>query len=66
MYDSPPKYQTYILKCWQERSEGEESTLIVRFSLEETTTQVRYGFKSLEEMTNFLQQQCVEENHSSD
>ena len=62
MYDAPPHYQTFILKCWQERSEGQENALLLRFSLEDTATQVRYGFQSLEEMFDFLQQRCNTES----
>ncbi|WP_420641626.1 hypothetical protein [Candidatus Leptofilum sp.] len=57
MFDSLPFYQTYILKLWQERSDSGDSK-VFRFSLEDPATQVRYGFRSLDEMMQFLKQQC--------
>ncbi|WP_420628409.1 hypothetical protein [Candidatus Leptofilum sp.] len=57
MFDSLPFYQTYILKLWQERSSSGDSK-VFRFSLEDPATQVRYGFRTLDEMVQFLKQQC--------
>ena len=57
MYDSLPNYQTYILKFWQERTESNTPQKVVRFSLEDTATNVRYGFRTLDEMVVFLKQQ---------
>lgn len=61
MFDSLPYYQTYILKFWQERSDSGESKAL-RFSLEDTSTHVRYGFRTLDEMVLFLKQQCGEDD----
>lgn len=57
MFDSLPFYQTYILKMWQERSDCGDCKLF-RFSLEDPATQVRYGFRTMDEMILFLKQQC--------
>lgn len=47
--DSLPRYQTYLLRCWQERSQQEEEVVVVwRFSLENPHTGRRRGFASLE------------------
>ncbi len=64
MFDSLPFYQTYILKLWQERSQLGENK-VFRFSLEDPATQVRYGFRTLDEMVSFLKQQCGEDNDVS-
>ncbi|MCA9918119.1 MAG: hypothetical protein KC445_09210 [Anaerolineales bacterium] len=57
MFDSLPFYQTYILRLWQERSDCGDSKAF-RFSLEDPSTHVRYGFRTLGEMMQFLRQQC--------
>lgn len=57
MFDSLPFYQTYILRMWQERSDNGDNK-VFRFSLEDPATQVRYGFGTLDEMLQFLRQQC--------
>ncbi|GJM40862.1 MAG: hypothetical protein DHS20C20_11440 [Ardenticatenaceae bacterium] len=62
MFDSLPFYQTYILRLWQERSDSGDSKAF-RFSLEDPATQVRYGFRTLDEMMLFLKQQC--DNHDA-
>lgn len=47
--DKPPRYQTYLLRCWQERSQQDEGLVVVwRFSLEDPRTGQRRGFASLE------------------
>lgn len=63
MFDSLPFYQTYILRMWQERSDSGDSK-VFRFSLEDPVTQVRYGFRTLDEMTQFLKQQCEKDDGS--
>mgnify|MGYP007073335961 CR=1 FL=1 len=57
MYDSLPLYQTFIMKFWQERSESGKKK-VMRFSLEDPVSHVRYGFGTFEEMVQFLKQQC--------
>ncbi len=63
MFDSLPFYQTFILRMWQERSDSGDNKSF-RFSLEDPATEVRYGFRTLDEMVQFLRQQCnMDEAH---
>ena len=51
LLDKPPRYQTYLLRCWQERSQQAEGLVVVwRFSLEDPHTGQRRGFASLEDL----------------
>lgn len=46
---TPPRYHTYLLRCWQENSkQADKSIKIWRFSLEDSDTGQRRGFASLE------------------
>ena len=53
--NKPPRYQTYLLRCWQERSQESELVVIWRFSLENPHTGKRRGFSSLEALLASLQ-----------
>lgn len=58
----PPQYHTYLLRCWQERSNQAEGVLKVwRFSLENPHTGQRRGFASLEALLASLQTDLVED-----
>ncbi len=52
---SPPRYHHFILLLWEERdAEGRHVTW--RFSLQDSQKEARIGFKSLAELTAFLEQ----------
>lgn len=54
--DKLPRYETYLLRCWQERSQQAEELVVVwRFSLENPHTGQRRGFASLEALLASLQ-----------
>ena len=58
MFEEPPIYKTYILRFWEERDAtqiGNPSAW--RFSLVDPETETRYGFRNLEEMTQFIEKQ---------
>jgi hypothetical protein len=58
---TPPRYQTYVLRCWQERSTQADSMVTVwRFSLEDPRTNRRRGFTSLEALLASLQSELDE------
>lgn len=59
MYQTPPRYYSYILRFWEDRSEKTNSA-DWRFSLEDPERQVRYGFGSLEDLVAFLEKRCNE------
>ncbi len=48
-----PRYQIYLLRVWREQGLAAPHSAW-RFSLEDTSTRQRHGFKSLEELTSFL------------
>jgi len=58
--DKLPRYETYLLRCWQERSQQAEEFLVVwRFSLENPHTGQRRGFASLEALLASLQAELI-------
>jgi len=59
---SLPRYHTYLLRCWQERSTQAHKTVKVwRFSLEDTRTSQRRAFATLEAMLSSLLVDLVDE-----
>lgn len=54
MFDKPPRYRSYLLTLWEERSRDPKVPEVWRFSLEDPGTGQRRGFASLEEMVVFL------------
>ena len=59
---TPPRYHTYLLRCWQERSfQSDEAIKVWRFSLEDARTGQRRGFASLEMLLASLQAELVRE-----
>ena len=54
MFETPPRYHTFVLRIWEERS-SEGETAVWRFSLHNAEESHRIGFNSLEELTNYLQ-----------
>ena len=58
-FDKPPRYRSYLLTVWEERSQDPDVSVIWRFSLQDPRTGQRRGFASLEEMVNFLRTKLV-------
>ena len=54
--DSPPRYQVFLLRCWEERGEHPESGAW-RFSLQDPGTGLRRGYANLEALLAFLTNQ---------
>jgi hypothetical protein len=57
MFEKPPRYYTFVLRFWEDRSKSAPSPNW-RFTLDDPERQKRYGFNSLEEMVKFLQERC--------
>ena len=55
MFDKPPRYRSYLLTFWEERSRNPEVAAVWRFRLEDPRTCGRRGFASLEEVVAFIQ-----------
>ena len=54
IFDKPPRYRSYLLSFWEERSRDPDTTVVWRFSLEDPRTGQRRGFANLEELAAFL------------
>ncbi|MCL4303891.1 MAG: hypothetical protein KJ077_49870 [Anaerolineae bacterium] len=55
LFDKPPRYRSYLLTFWEERSQNPAAPRVWRFSLQDPHSGRRYGFGSMSEMTTFLQ-----------
>ena len=51
----PPHYATYLLRCWEVRSDRPGKPGTWRFSLEEAGTGERHAFPNLRKMVAFLE-----------
>ena len=54
----PPRYHSYILRFWEERSK-ERAAGIWRFSLEDPVTDQRYGFAELNALVNWIRERII-------
>jgi hypothetical protein len=54
VFDKPPRYRTYLLTFWEERSQDPAIAAVWRFRLEDPRSGQRHGFGSLEEVMSFL------------
>jgi hypothetical protein len=59
IYDQPPRYRSYLLTFWEERSQDPAAPTVWRFSLQDPRTDRRRGFASLEALLDFLRMQLV-------
>jgi hypothetical protein len=55
LFDKPPRYRSYLLTFWEERSHNPDAPRVWRFSLQDPHSGRRYGFGSMGEMIAFLQ-----------
>ncbi len=61
-----PRYHAYLLRCWHE-PDGHAAPLAAwRFSLEDPSTGVRYGFATWEVLVAFLQAELEDAPHGAD
>ncbi len=52
--DQPPRYCSYLLRCWEERTQHRERPRVWRYSLENPHTGERRGFPSIDALLTFL------------
>jgi hypothetical protein len=52
--DKPPRYRSYLLAFWEERSRDPDGPVVWRFSLEDPRTGQRRGFAGPEALAAFL------------
>ena len=55
--DRPPRYRSYLLAFWEERSQDPSAPVVWRFSLEDPHTGQRRGFATLEALLAALQRE---------
>ena len=60
--DRAPRYRTYVLRMWEERSEEPDHSVTWRFSLEDVCTRQRHGFGNLEALVEFLHARLTDED----
>ena len=56
LFEKPPRYRSYLLTFWEERSQDAQAPEVWRFSLEDPVTGQRRGFPGLEELVAALKQ----------
>ncbi len=54
-HDKPPRYQSYVLRCWEVRSQYPDRPATWRYSLEEAQTREKRAFADMEALVTFLQ-----------
>ena len=54
IYDNPPRYHAFVLRCWEVRSPTADAPVAWRFSLEVPDTRERFGFGDMEALVAFL------------
>lgn len=59
VFDKPPRYRTYLLTTWEERSQDPAIPAVWRFRLEDPRTGQRQGFATLEALIAVLEQEMV-------
>ena len=58
----PPRYRSYVLRCWQEHTvHAGHGTLVWRFSLQDPRTNQRRGFANLEALLVSLQEELADD-----
>ena len=56
MRPDPPRYRSYLLRCWEERSRFPDGPVVWRFSLQDPRTGEHHGFADLEALIAAIQQ----------
>ena len=59
VFDKPPRYRSYLLMFWEERSQDPAATAVWRFRLEDPRTGKRRGFADLEALMAVLERETT-------
>lgn len=59
MFETPPRYRSYLLTVWEERNVDRSLPVAWRFSLEDARTGQRRGFAGLEAFVAALRQEMA-------
>ena len=54
VFGKPPRYRSYVLTFWEERSSDPGTSVVWRFSLQDPRTGQRHSFASFEDWMTFL------------
>ncbi len=61
MFETPPRYRSYLLTVWEERNLDPSLPVAWRFSLEDARTGQRRGFAGMEALVAALQEEMAED-----
>lgn len=64
-HQQPPRYHSYMLRMWEERSAEYEDGAHWRFQLEDPHTGRRHGFNDLPGLVAYLQEMAHDEDPGS-
>jgi hypothetical protein len=59
MLSRPPRYCSYLLRCWEEQGAREAGQAAWRFSLEDPHSGERHAFSDLERLTEFVRRRLA-------
>jgi len=59
MFDKPPRYRTYLLTLWEERSQDPNLPSVWRFRLEDPHTGQQRGFADMAALLAALEQEMA-------
>jgi len=62
IFQDPPRYHTFLLTLWEERTEDPNLPTVWRFRLEDPRTGEQQGFASLEALVAALEQEMADSN----
>lgn len=62
--ENSPRYHTFVLTLWEDRSLDPATPAVWRFRLEIASTGERRGFATFKEMVVFLEEQMLDENQA--
>lgn len=60
VFNKPPRYRTYLLTFWEERSQDPAIPAVWRFRLEDPRTGQRQGLANLEALMAILEREMVQ------
>lgn len=62
LFNTPPRYHTFLLTLWEERNEDPDLPSVWRFRLEDPRTGQQRGFANLEALMAALEQEIADRN----
>jgi hypothetical protein len=65
VFDTPPRYRTFLLTLWEERTQNAGARDVWRYRLEDPHTGRRQGFATLGELTAYLEGLVLDEDQAA-